>query len=520
MATKKHWKQALQRSSSTHIHIQHPHSFPLQLFARKDVPIERGGVEQILEFASLQETLKQLKHAEESGFIEPYWGAGEGRFEKIVLTPDFHKSGSIPVGTVAATKDFILPAAVGNDICCGMRLLITDLRADDLIEHIPHLKHIARGIYFEGKRELPLSPRQRRAMLCEGLQGLLETCDEHLDTGLWTYYDPTQQKEDLEKVHMRGSLQTSAVWDFADYIEAAGGQKSYDSQIGSIGGGNHFVEFQIVEECFDTYTSRQWGLSPNQVVIMIHSGSVGLGHHVGRAFRDIAKQIYPAGQPQPAHGFYPLPLTGPHKHRAHQYLNAMSNAANFGFANRMFLGLMAIKSLSESLGRRVEHELLYDAPHNLIWTPKDNQELFIHRKGACPAYGPDGLHPHFGYTGYPVLVPGSMGTSSYILSGLGQDEALCSACHGAGRSIPRGKTRRVDEKVYEDATRALNIVTPIDPDAPQIRHRRDILQKYHERIKEEAPYAYKDISPVIRTIEEAQIARKIAKTRPCMTIKG
>jgi tRNA-splicing ligase RtcB len=126
----------------------------------------------------------------------------------------------------------------------------------------------------------------------------------------------------------------------------------------------------------------------------------------------------------------------------------------------------------------------------------------------------------FRYTGHPVIIPGSMGASSYLLAGAGNDSALASACHGAGRSISRGKAVHADPKLVEASLGKLRVVTPIDPEAPETRLRRDILERHQDRLKEEAPYAYKDVTPVVGTVEDAGIARRVARLWPLLTIKG
>ncbi len=198
----------------------------------------------------------------------------------------------------------------------------------------------------------------------------------------------------------------------------------------------------------------------------------------------------------------------------------MRNAANFAFANRLLLGLMTIRVLSEVIGRTIQAQLVYDAPHNLIW--EGPEDRFLHRKGACPAIGSDPSQPTspFRYTGHPVLIPGSMGAASYVLAGQGNAAALCSACHGAGRALSRGKSRRIDQQTYADTTAKLRVVTAIDPTAADVRLRRDVLAEYHNRLKEEGPFAYKDVTPVVQTVEDAGIARRVARMWPLLTIKG
>jgi tRNA-splicing ligase RtcB len=509
----------VERVDDVQLRIATPQGVPCTLLAREDVFIEREGIEQLLEFVSLQRTLEQLWEREQEGRIAPFWGEAPGELRQIVLTPDFHKGSGIPVGTVADARGFVVPAAIGNDICCGMRLLVTDAMPDEIAAHRPKIEERLRAIFFGGERNIPLSPRQREAILRDGLIGLHATSAENAGTGLWRYYDPGQQATDLERVHFNGALPTQGTFSFGDFIRASGARDARDPQIGSVGGGNHFVELQMTEAIADGPTAHDWGIFRGAVTIMAHSGSVGLGHAVGGHFTTVARNLHPTSVPKPAHGFYALPAWGPHADKAASYLDAMRNAANFAFANRLFLGLMAVRALSEAIGREISTRLICDAPHNLIWELGDHR--YLHRKGACPALGPEPeVEGPFRYTGHPVVVPGSMGDSSYLLAGAGNTDLLASACHGAGRSLPRGNSAHVDETVYARAMAPLRVVTPIDPEAPLIRTRQDILAKHHQRLKEEAPYAYKPITPVIQTIEDANVARRVARLWPLMTVKG
>jgi len=509
------------RVDESRSNIPNPHGVPITLFANHDVPIELEAVEQALGFVDLQGTIETIGRRECAGTMAPFWGDEVGRLERVVLTPDFHRGGGIPVGTVAQARGFVVPQAVGNDVCCGMRLLVTDITHDELAPHLDALHRPLRAVFFQGQREIPMSPRQREALLREGLWGLHETSADNAGTGIWRHYDARQQEADLARVHFQGVLPATGVFALADYIESSGARDSRDSQIGSIGGGNHFVEIQRIDEILDGSTAHAWGVGAGKIAIMAHSGSVGLGHPVGSYFLDRARDLYPKELKHPEHGFYVIPTSGPHAALGAKYLDAMRNAANFAFGNRLLLGLMTVRVLSEVLGRDVEARLIYDAPHNLIWdTPDPN--VYLHRKGACPALGPDAtlIASPFRFTGHPVIIPGSMGAASYLLAGAGNDAALCSACHGAGRSLSRGKSRHVDERTYNETFERLRVVTPIDPTAPDVRLRRDVLAEYHDRLKEEAPYAYKDITPVVQTVEDAEVARRVARMWPLLTIKG
>lgn len=509
------------RVDATTSSIPNPHGVPVTLFANSAVPVELEAVEQALGFVDLQGTITAIERAEFAGLIAPFWGDEVGKLERVILTPDFHRGGGIPVGTVAQARGFVVPQAVGNDVCCGMRLLITDITRDELAPHLDAILRPLREVFFQGRRAIPMSPRQREALLRDGLWGLYETRDDNAGDGIWKYYDPRAQESDLSRVHFQGVLPATGIFSFADYIKSSGAADGRDSQIGSIGGGNHFVEMQVIDEILDGATAHAWGITPGTIAIMAHSGSVGLGYPVGGHFLDRARAIYPKELKHPEHGFYAIPTRGPHAALAAKYLDAMRNAANFAFGNRLMLGLMATRVLSETLGRTIDSKLVYDAPHNLIWENEGGDNVHIHRKGACPAPGRDVTSAGpFRFTGHPVIIPGSMGAASYLLAGDGNEAALCSACHGAGRSLSRGKSRHVDERTYSDTFSKLRVVTPIDPTAPEVRLRRDVLAAYHDRLKEEAPYAYKDITPVVQTVEDAQVARRVARLWPLLTIKG
>jgi tRNA-splicing ligase RtcB len=509
------------RVDATRLAVENPWGVPITLFANDEIPVEAEAVEQLLSLVSLQGTLEALDEQARAGRIAPFWGDEPGRLAAVVVTPDFHRGSGIPIGTVVDARGLVIPKAVGNDVCCGMRLLVTDLTRGEIEPILDRLAAPLRASFFEGKRDIPMSPRQREALLRDGLPGLQETCGDNARTGIWRYYDPAGQRADLERVHFGGSLPARGIFSFGDYVRGSGSADGRDSHLGSVGGGNHFVEIQAVEDVFDGATARAWGLRRGAVAVMAHSGSVGLGHAVGGVFDDKAKSLFPKELRQPAHGFHVIPAAGPHGAVAGAYLDAMRNAANFAFGNRLMLGLMAVRALSEAAGRRVEARLVYDAPHNLVWEPEDGSDSYLHRKGACPALGraPAEDSP-FGYTGHPVIIPGSMGSSSYVMAGDGSAEALASACHGAGRILSRGKARQVDEATYAGAVSGLRVVTPIDPGSHAVRGRPDVLEQYHGRLKEEAPYAYKEITPVIETVEAAGIARRVARLWPLLTVKG
>lgn len=502
-----------------------PATIPVTMFAREDVPTEAAGLAQVQALLGVQDTAAETWRAQQTGRTRaPMWGDAPGSIERVVLTPDFHKGATIPVGTVLRTRGMVLPQAVGGDIGCGMRLIVTSIDREAIIGREAALMRRLREVFFGGQRDLPLSPRQREALLRDGLIGLRETCADNAGVGLWRWYDPDAQEAALAHTHGHGRLHTQDVLSvFEDYVQSSGRHDGRDAQIGSVGGGNHFVEIQAIDALTDGPLAWSWGLRPGKLAIMVHSGSAGFGGLVGRVFEEAARALHPPELRHPAHGFWALPTEGPHAALAARYLSAMGNAANFAFGNRLFLGLMAVRALEETLGQPAHAHHVHDVPHNLLWP--DGPNTFIHRKGACPAPGPS-LDPQdpYAYTGAPVIIPGSMGAPSYLLTGLGNHDALTSACHGAGRALSRNAARATANTTPDPNTNPntnpLHIITPIDPNAPHIRSRPDILAAYHQRVTEERPDAYKPITPIINTITDAHIATPVARLAPLMTVKG
>jgi tRNA-splicing ligase RtcB len=484
------------------------------LFANDDVPIEGAAVDELLGMLRLQETVERVAEKSPDSFAE------DPVIDRVAVTPDFHKAAGIPVGTVLATRGFVVPQAIGNDINCGMRVHITSLQAEEVTSKVDDLETACRRVYFEGGRNIPMSRGQREALFRNGLLGLLEATPKTLDEGLWPLFHEADLERQLSRVEQCGSLKAMRVFGLNDFLGPAD-RLSRDSQIGSIGGGNHFVEIQRVDRILDGAIAHAWGLKPGLVTVMVHTGSVAIGHLCGGYYRDVVRKIHPTGLKYPENGIFILPRGERCREEAALFEDALHNAANFAFANRLFLALMAQASLREVCGE-VDFSLLYDAPHNFLWREeKDGQELFIHRKGACPARDALALRDTpFQYTGEPVLVPGSMGASSFILAGQGSAEALWSASHGAGRSLSRGEAAKGHDEEFRRFLETFRVVTPVDFRRPDIKMRRDILEKKLADIKQEAPYAYKGIGPIVETLTRAGIATPVAELSPLITIKG
>ena len=504
----------LTRLDDNRLRVNNPHGVPAVLFANERVPVEGAAVTELIEFLDLQRTAEQVAEASPGSFDEV------PRITRVAVTPDFHKAKGIPVGTVLETKGFAVPQAIGNDINCGMRLHVTSLRADQLDGKMDELETACRRIYFEGGRNIPMSRGQREALFTGGLTGLLDAVPKTQTEGLWGLVHELNIGAELDRVEQRGSLKADRTLGLSDFL-GPDDRLSRDGQIGSIGGGNHFVEIQRIEKIHDGAVAHAWGLKAGTVTVMVHTGSVSIGHFCGGHYRDKVRQLHPAALKHPDNGIFILPTGAAHAGTAALFWDTLNNAANFAFANRMFLAVMALDSLRKVAGD-TSFPLLYDAPHNLLWKEdRDGEEVIVHRKGACPARGFEAMEgTPFAYQGEPVLVPGSMGANSFILVGQGNAEALCSASHGAGRTLSRGDAMRGHDAEFEAFLKAFRIVTPTDLRRPDVRQRRDILNAKLDEIKQEAPFAFKGIGPVVETLTAAGIARPVVEVTPLMTVKG
>lgn len=486
----------------------------ISCYLPEDCLPEKNAVAELYQMTELEETLNKLRE------IPCYSQSANLQIEKIILTPDFHKGSGIPIGTVMMTKNFVVPQAMGNDINCGMRFYTTDLSEEQIQEKLPQLTKIIRHIFFEGGRQIPMTGRQRQALFLHGLEGLLETYHDGKKNGLWQYYQPEIQEKWLNRTVFRGSLKVDDTEGLEDFIGKYE-QLTYDDQIGTIGGGNHFLEVQRVAEIYDGQTANAWQIKKGAVVIMLHAGSLTIGHHSGLLNRQICQTIYPARLSHPENKIYPIPKTDAAIDAWHRFWSASGNAANFGFANRLFLGFMIEDALTRTLGE-YHMNLLYDAPHNYIWEKQiDGETYYIHRKGACCAGGCEEMEgTDFAYYGEPVMIPGSMGSSSYLLRGLGNQDSLWSASHGAGRDKSRGEAIKGNDEAFRQFMEKFHIITPIDPTRADLKGRADILKKWEDSIRAEAPYAYKDIDKVIAVHKMHNMAALVARMEPIFTVKA
>jgi tRNA-splicing ligase RtcB len=281
-------------------------------------------------------------------------------------------------------------------------------------------------------------------------------------------------------------------------------------QVGSLGAGNHFLEVQIVDEVFDAQRAEAFGLELGRVCVMIHSGSRGLGHQICSDWvRTMLPRMHEYGIEVPDRQLACAPVRSP---EGQGYLAAMAAAANFGRANRQLLTEAARRAFGD-VGLRGSLELLYDVSHNLARLERhhvDGEErlLCVHRKGATRALPPGhaDLPAELRTVGQPVLIPGSMGTASYVLAGVVGGAAFHSACHGAGRTMSRAAARK----------RVRGTVLAAELEAAGIA----VRSRSPRALAEEAPFSYKDVDEVVMTCERANLACRVARLRPLGVVKA
>jgi tRNA-splicing ligase RtcB len=290
-------------------------------------------------------------------------------------------------------------------------------------------------------------------------------------------------ERELARVHLGGSLPGNAGWAPEDLVPETGLVR--DGGLGTIGGGNHFVEVQVVEEIQDRALAWEWGVKAGSIAFMIHSGSRNVGKHIGGYWKDRAVEAWPRGVRHPPSRIFPLSWKAD-PDLANAYLEAEATAANYGFVNRMILAEMLRQRLRALVGE-VEAPLIYDLPHNISLKEGDR---WVARKGACPAHA-----------GQPVIIPGSMGTASYLLVGEGREQWLSSASHGAGRAVSRFEMGRIPKE-------KLGLAGV------------DCITLKEERRMEEAPAAYKPITSVIDAQVRQGTVRPVARLRPVLTFKA
>lgn len=443
------------------------------------MPARVYATERMLDEIYRDKSLEQLVNVATLPGIERY----------ALAMPDAHEGYGFPIGGVAAfdkETGVISPGGIGYDINCGVRLLMSERRAEEIK---PRLKELARTLF----QEIPSGVGRGGQLTLKG-----KDFDEILEKGAKTMIEMGYgAPEDLGRIESEGTLENADSRLVSITAKARG-----KDQLGTLGAGNHFVEVEEVEKIFDETEARAMRLFKGQTVILIHTGSRGLGHQIATDYiRIMTRAVSQYGISLPDRELACAPFLSP---EGQDYFRAMSCGANFAWANRQMITWETREAWEKTFGQAGgKLSILYDVAHNIAkletYRSADNQEkeFVVHRKGATRAF-PEQV----------VIIPGSMGTGSYILVGQKKslDESFGSTCHGAGRRMSRAKAKQTIR-------------------GTELRQR---LQKEGIAVEagslaslaEEAPEAYKDVDEVVEIVHQAGIAKKVARLKPLAVIKG
>lgn len=418
--------------------------------------------------------------------------------------PDIHHGYGFAIGGVAAfdaSSGVISPGGVGYDINCGVRLIRSNLLFDEVKPNIKAVvdklfENVPSGVGAEGR--VKLNKQEIDWVLTQGAQ--------------WAHRNGYAWNEDSTFMEDNGGIAGANPEKVSVNAKARGAP-----QLGSLGAGNHFLEIQRVEEIFDTPTAEAFGITEiRQITIMIHCGSRGCGHQICTDYLDVMRR---------ANQKYNIPLVDKEltsapadSPEAEDYFGAMRCAANYAWANRQLITHWIRESFESVLGKRADQlglHIIYDIAHNMAKLEQHEYDgkkrlVYVHRKGATRAFGPGNSHLPEKYraVGQPVIIPGDMGSASYLLVGTeaAMKETFGSSCHGAGRKL----SRTAATKQFQPN----EVVKKLDDYGVYIR------AASKRGISEEAPGAYKNIDDVIQISHNSGIAKKVARLRPIGVVKG
>ena len=420
-----------------------------------------------------------------------------GIVEAAIAMPDIHQGYGFPVGTVAATESpdgVVSPGGVGYDINCGVRLLAAQFSAADLGDRRKPLVHeisrqVPAGTGRDGTRPLGVD---LGAVLRRGPAALVEA-------GIGS-------AEDVRLTESQGCLPGAEPGAVSERAKARG-----SGQLGTLGSGNHFVELQEVMRVLDGEAAAAYGLREGQVTVLIHSGSRGLGHQVCTDYvKRMDAALHQYGIALPDRQLSCAPLSSP---EGQAYVAAMAAAANFAWANRHAIADRVRQAIERTVGAAEAQAVrqVYDVAHNVAKLEEhDRRVVCVHRKGATRAFPPGSTDIPADYrgVGQPVFIPGSMGTSSFVLAGCdgAMERSFGTVCHGAGRGMSRtGARKRVEGAALRKELEAMGVA---------------VASPSNPGLAEEAPFAYKDVEQVVSVVERAGLAKAVAQLRPIGVIKG
>ncbi len=428
----------------------------------------------------------------------------QGIYKYAIVLPDGHQGYGFPIGGVAATNaetGVISPGGVGYDINCGVRLLRTDLERNDVV---PKLRKLVEALF----RNVPSGLGSRGKVKVTPAQ-----LDEVLENGArWAVENGFGWEEDLDRLEERGGMAGADV----KRVSPEAKHRGYP-QLGSLGSGNHFLEIQTVDKIFEPEVAKKFGIDhEGQITVMIHTGSRGLGHQVCSDYlRTMEHAVRQYRIELPDRELVNVPVNSP---EGQAYFSAMKCAANFAWANRQMIVHWVRQSFEQVMGKDAEAfglHIVYDVAHNIAKLEEhringERKKVYVHRKGATRAFGPGhpDIPPIYREVGQPVLIPGDMGTASYVLVGTeqGMQETFASTAHGAGRRMSR--TAALKRFWGEDVRRKL------EDEGTIVRAAKVSI------LAEEAPEVYKNIDKVAEISHRAGIARMVARLKPTGVTKG
>jgi tRNA-splicing ligase RtcB len=466
---------------------------PTSMRADMRVPVRIFATRRLLEAIVGDKSLEQAMNA----------ATLPGLVGQVVVMPDMHQGYGFPIGGVAATRlpdGVISPGAIGYDINCGVRLLGSQIEYEEAAPHLPELA----------------SALDRNCPSGVGRKGYLNLTDAELDQvcregSRWALKQGYASQTDLRRTEESGRLQGGQPERISRHAKERGRK-----QVGTLGAGNHFVEVDLVDQVFDQEACQAMGLQEGHLVVMIHCGSRGFGHQICTDYvKEFQAAVKRYGIQLPDRELVCAPLNSP---EGQAYLGAMRGAANYAFANRQVLAHYTRKAFEEVLAGKVHNwhlHQVYDIAHNMGKVETHQLEgkplqVCVHRKGATRAFGPGfaGLPEEYRAIGQPVLVPGSMGTASWVLVGTqgSMERSFGSTCHGAGRTMSRSQAKKT--------VRGEHLREQLQAQGIQVR------AGSLSGLAEEAPQAYKDVDEVVETVAGAGIARKVARLRPVAVVKG
>lgn len=426
-----------------------------------------------------------------------------GIVKASMAMPDIHWGYGFPIGGVAAfdwESGVVSPGGVGYDINCGVRLAGTDLQHEEVRGRITDLvdalyRHVPSGVGSTGS--VKLSTKEEKRVLRQGSR--------------WAVENGFGIQEDLVHTEDGGCLAHADPGEVSPRALERGSR-----QLGTLGSGNHFLEIGVVEEIFLPETADAFGLREGQVTVMLHSGSRGLGYQVcDDALARLSRHVRTLGIDLPDRQ---LACAYIRSDEGRRYLKAMACAANYAWANRQILLHRCREVFEKTLHispRALNMRLVYDICHNIAKKEEHvvdgrKQWVCVHRKGATRAFGPGqpDLSEDYRQVGQPILIPGDMGTASYVLAGTQQamDETFGSTCHGAGRVLSRKAALR--------RAKGRSIARELEDEGVHVRW------TGRRTMAEEMPEAYKDVSEVVSVVHGAGISKKVARLRPLAVVKG